>query len=96
MMFKQKAHTGPLVKIRESLEKHPEYLLTDETNMTELVAKERRAFAEERSALLARVDEDWKRTGKCRLSIAKKPYDISKVGLVLSKSSPWTNIFNEQ
>ena len=77
--------------------KYPKELSLDNyDNVTDLIVKFKRAFTMDQSSLLTMLEQDLKDTGTCRLSLAKKPWGVSKNAFALRKSSPFTQIFNHE
>ena len=77
--------------------KYPKELsLSNTQNVADMVAQYKRTFTQEESTLLAIIEQDLKETGTCRLSLAKKSWDLSQAAFALRKSSPVTQIFNHE
>jgi len=88
-----------LSKIGDSLREHPELRLTQadvEQHVADLIINHQRSYTMVKSELLIRMERDWKQTGQCRLYLAKKPWDMSRVALAFPKSSPLTHIFSTE
>ena len=86
------------MKIADSLRNYPE-LRIEYTNIeiiVESVIKNQKAFTTVRSSLLDTMEKDLKKTGQCRLYLAKEPWDIIRAALALPKFSPLTSTFNQQ
>ena len=78
------------------MRQYPELRTTSE-QAVELVVKYERAFTTVRSNLLATMEEDLKNTGQCRLYLAEKSWDTSRVGFGLPKSNAiMTQIVNKE
>lgn len=88
-----------LSKIGDSLRKHPELRLTPadvKHRVADLIVDYERSYTMLKSDLLTIMERDLKATGQCRLYIAKKPWDTTRMALGLPKSSPLTRIFNKE
>ena len=88
-----------LSKIGDSLRKHPELRLSQknvEEDVADFIVKYQRSFTRVKSNLLDIMERDLKKTGECRLYIAKEPWDKSWMGLGLQKSSPLTQTFSTE
>lgn len=88
-----------LSKIGDSLREHPELRLTRadiKYRVADLIIDYERSYTMLKSDLLNIMERDFKRTGQCRLYIAKNPWDTTRMALGLPKSSPLTKIFNKE
>ena len=93
------AKTDALSKIGDTMRKYPELRLSQknvEEDVTDFIVKYQRAYTRVKSNLLIVMERDFKKTGQCRLYIAKEPWDKSWMGLGLQKSSPLTQTFSTE
>jgi len=75
--------------------KYPKELsLPNGHDVADLVTRYKRTYTQEESTLLALIEKDLKDSGTCRLSLAKKSWDISQTSFALRKSNQATHIFN--
>lgn len=99
-MFKdaEKNSSLTLSKIGDSLRKYPELRLTPEDvdHVADLIVDNKRSYTFEKSVLLSIMEEDLKKTGQCRLYIAKNPWDRAREALALPRSSPQTQIVSTE
>ena len=96
-LTKQDAKEGVLVKIAESIKNHPELRLNGSRDIAiESVIKYERSFTTVKSSLLDSMEKDFKKSGQCRLYLAKEPWDTARAALALKKSSHITTLFNRQ
>jgi len=90
---------GFLFKTAESLKKYPELRINTTTSfdtIVQSVIRHKKSFTTVKTALLDIIQKDWKKTGQCRLFLAKEPWDTARVSFAFQKSSPLTPIFNQQ
>lgn len=69
---------------------------TSRDTLIELITKRQRTFTTVRSFLLTMMENDFKKTGKCRLYLAKSPWDVARTAFILQKNSPLTPVVNRQ